>query len=202
MCDEKTACASAKNSVHVISMCMVPVVIKHKGSIKRIIIHAILDNVSQGTYIVKDLVNAFEIGIDTYAVVKTLNGKSRLKSKLVSGLAVSNTTDKKFWTNLPHWHTRKELPVDPEEILTSEKLRRWQHLQTIPSETVKNPSAHVDVLIEANCLPALEPTEFIRSEITGPYVCNAKLSWCIVGPIGQGDSGKETMTCNRIADKS
>ena len=115
---------------------------------------------------------------------------------------MSNPSDKKFWTNLPHWHTRKELSVDPEEILASEKLRRWQNLQTIPSETAKNPSVHVGVLIEANCLPALEPTEFIRSEIAGPYICNAKLGWCIVGLIGQGDSGKETMTCNRIARKS
>ena len=28
-----------------------------------------------------------------------------------------------------------------------------------------------------------------------------KLGWCIVGSIGQGNSGKETMKCNRIAVK-
>ena len=28
-----------------------------------------------------------------------------------------------------------------------------------------------------------------------------KLGWCIVGPIGQGNSGKETMKFNRIAVK-
>ena len=60
---------------------------------------------------------------------------------------------------------------------------------------------HVRVLIGANCLPALEPTEFIRSEAGGPYAYKTKLGWCIVGPIAQGNSGKETMTCNRIAVK-
>ena len=132
-------------------------------------------------------------------VVKTVNGKSRLKSKLVNGLAVSNPSEKKFWINLPRCYTRKELPVDPEEIPTPEKLRRWQYLQMIASETVQNPSVHVDVLIGANCLPALEPTELIGSEAGGPYAYKEKLAWCIVAPIGQGNSGKETTTCNRIA---
>ena len=76
--------------------------------------------------------------IDTSVLAKTLNGQTRLKSKLVNGLAVSNLSDKKFWINLPHCYSRKELPVDPEEIPTPEKLRRWQHLQTIASETVQN----------------------------------------------------------------
>ena len=103
---------------------------------------------------------------------------------MVNGLAVSNASDKKFWINLPSCYTRKELPVDPEEIPTPEKLRRWHHLQTIASEIIQNPSVHVGVVIGANCLPALEPMEFIRSEAGGPYAYKMKLFWCVVGPIG------------------
>ena len=123
----------------------------------------------------------------------------RLKSKLVKGLAVSNPSDKKFWINLTRYYTRKALSVDPEEISTPNKLRRWQHLQTIASETVQNPSVYVGVLILANCLPTLEPTELIRSEAGGRYVYKTKLGWCIVRPICQGNNGKETMTSNKIA---
>ena len=66
LCDENIAHASTKFSVQVISMCVVPVVIKHKDSTKEIITHAILDSCSQGTFIVEDLVNALEIDdIDT-----------------------------------------------------------------------------------------------------------------------------------------
>ena len=183
-------------------MCVVPVVIKRKDSTKEIITHTVLDICSQGTFIVEGLVNALEIdGIDTSVVVKTLNRQSRLKSKLVNGLAVSNASDKKYWINFPRCYTRKELPVHPEEIPTPEKLRRWHYLQTIASETVQNPSVYVGVVIGDNCLPALVPTEFIRSEADGPYAYKTKLGWCIVGPIAQGNKGKETMTCNRIAVK-
>ena len=130
----------------------------------------------------EDLVNALQIdGIDTSVVVKTLNVQSRLKSRLVTGLAASNPSDK-FWINLLRCYTRKELPVDPEEIPTPEKLRRWHHLQTVASKTVQNPSAHVGVLIGANCLPALKSTEFIRSEAGGPYAYKTKLG-VLWGPL-------------------
>ena len=139
ICDENIACVSTKNNTQVICMCVVSVVIKHKDSAKKITTHAILDSCSQGKLIVEEMVNALEIdSIDTSVLAKTLNGQTRLKSKLVNGLAVSNLSDKKFWINLPHCYSRKELPVDPEEIPTPEKLRRWQHLQTIASETVQN----------------------------------------------------------------
>ena len=125
ICDKNIVCASTKNNTQVISMCVVLVVIKHKDSAREIT-HAILDSCSLRTFIVEDLVNGLEIDvIDTSVVVKTLNGQSPLKSKLVNGLAVSNLSDKKFWINLLRCYTRKELPVDPEKIPTPEKLRRW-----------------------------------------------------------------------------
>ena len=101
---------------------MLPVVIKHKASPKEIINpHTILDSCSQGTFIVENLVNALQIdSIDTSLVVKTLNGQSCLKSKLINGLGVSNPSNKNFWTNLPHCYTQRELPVDPKEIPTLE----------------------------------------------------------------------------------
>ena len=98
---------------------------------------------------------------------------------------------------LPLFYTRKELAVDPEEIPTPEKLRRWHYIGAITSEAVQNPSMHVGVIIGADFLQALEPMEFIRSEAGGPYAFKTKLGWCIVGSIDQRNNGKQ-MTCNRI----
>ena len=69
ICDENITCASTKISAQVISMCVAPVAIQHKDSPKEIIIHAILDSCSQGTFTVEGLVNALGIdGIDTSVV--------------------------------------------------------------------------------------------------------------------------------------
>ena len=59
--------------------------------------YAILNNCSQETFTVEGFVRALVIdSIDISVVVKMLNGQSRLKSKLVNGLAVSNPSHKKF----------------------------------------------------------------------------------------------------------
>ena len=54
ICDENTVCASTQNNAQVISMGVVPIVIKHKDSAKKIITHAILDSCSQGMFIVEE----------------------------------------------------------------------------------------------------------------------------------------------------
>lgn len=79
-----------------ISMYVVPVLIKLKDSLKEIITHTIIDGCSQGTFIVEDLVSALEIDA-TDRMVKMLYGQSRLKSKLINRLAVSNLCEKKSW---------------------------------------------------------------------------------------------------------
>ena len=43
---------------------------------------------------------------------------------------------------------------------------------------------HVGVLIGANCVQTLEPSEFTRSKTYDSYTYKTKLGWCIVGPIG------------------
>ena len=82
-----TCASTTKICALVISMCVVSIIIKHKISPTGIITHAILDNCSQGLFIVEDLEHALEVdGTDTSVVVKLLNGKILLKSKLVHKL--------------------------------------------------------------------------------------------------------------------
>ena len=128
----------------VMSMCVVPVIIKHIDSSEEIVNHAILDSCSQRTFAVEDLVEVLGIkGTETSVVVKTLNRESKIKSTLVDGLVISNLSDQQSWITLPHCYTRKELPVDPEEIPTPDKLKTWHYLHAIASEIVQNPSVHV-----------------------------------------------------------
>ena len=41
----------------------------------------------------------------------------------------------------------------------------------------------VFLLISANCVRALEPSEVISSQNGGPYVFKTLLGWCLVGPM-------------------
>ena len=55
----------------------------------------------------------------------------------------------------------------------------------------------MDILIDANCLEALEPVEFIPRQNDGPYAIRTALGWCVVGPIKA--QCHNVVSCNRIA---
>ena len=60
-CDKSIACASTSMKDHVISMCVVPIIIKHMYSPKEIVTHAILDRCTQGRFAIEDLVEKLGI---------------------------------------------------------------------------------------------------------------------------------------------
>ena len=61
----------------VISMSVVPVKLFHGNSNKVISIHTLLDNCSQGTFVMKSIVDTMGIdGTPTSITIKTLNGES------------------------------------------------------------------------------------------------------------------------------
>ena len=104
-CDESITCAFTSMKHQVISMCVVPVIITHMDSPKEIVIHAILDSCSQGTFVVEDLAEVLGIkGIETLVVVKTLTRDSKIKSTLVDGLVVPNLSIQVFDYSSPLLH--------------------------------------------------------------------------------------------------
>ena len=98
---------------------------------------------------------------------------------------------------LPSAFTRKEIPVDQSEIVTPAKLKQWKYLDRISGKIGGDESLTVDLLIEANCLKALEPLEVIPSQGNWPYAIRTALGWCVIGPIDMKDD--KTIPCNQIA---
>ena len=80
--------------------------------------YAMLDNCSQGTFIKENIQKKLgAVCREADITVKTLNREQSMKS--IAGLRVSSSTagDKEIWLNLPLAYTRKDIPVDIEEVL-------------------------------------------------------------------------------------
>ena len=206
--DVKSNCAGIKNAAvavgEVISMCVVPVRVKHHNSKNEVTTFALLDSCSQGTFATDDLLQRLNIsGVETSISIKTLNGNQNVKSQLTDGLLVSKQTvsknDKVQWLKLPKVFSRKEIPVDQAEIATPEKLTKWKYLNCVAEKIASDDSISVDLLIGANCTEALEPVSVISSQDGGPYALETALGWCVVGPIEDNGKGKKVINCNRIA---
>ena len=195
-------CATATFG-QVISMCVVPVRVKHSDSDKEVKTFALLDTCSQGTFVTEDLISKLGVsGVKTSINIKTLNGNQKQSSSLVQGLMVSApitlSSNQIHWIKLPKSFTRKEIPVDPVEIPTPIKLRKWKYLDKVAKHLATDDEVSVDLLIGANCVQALEPVDVISSQCGGPYAFCTILGWCIVGPIEDRIGSHGTVSCNHV----
>ena len=178
-------CESVRTG-EVLSMCMVPVKVRHKNFDKELMMFAMLNTCSQGTFITTSLMEQLNIsGIQTFINIKTLIGHQK-ESYIVEGLSVSKATvsdGNPKWIKLLSAFSKKEIPVDSCEIATAGKLKKWDYLERISKELGDNENISVGLLIGTNCLEALEPVEVIPRQNDGPYAIRTALGWCIVGPI-------------------
>ena len=183
-------------------MCVVPVRVQHSDSDKEVKTFALLDTCSQGTFVTEDLISKLGVsGVKTSINIKTLNGNQK-QSSSVQGLMVSAPitlpSNQIHWIKLPKSFTRKEIPVDPMEIATQIKLKKWKHLDKVTKHLATDDEVSVDLLIGANCVQALEPVDVISSQCGGPYSFRTILGWCIVGPIEDKMGSHGTISCNHV----
>ena len=179
-------CAIVNMSLEVISMCMVPVMVRHKLSNRVVKTYAMLNTCSQVTFAKEKSLSDLGIqGRKTSITIKTMNGEVTKSSEALEDLEVaqaSNGKAERVWVKLPCTYTQEDLPVDSNEVATNDKIKRWGYLDKIKAEVNANDSIEVTLLIGAHCVKALEPRELIANKNGGPYAFRTLLRWCIVEP--------------------
>ena len=103
-------CATA-NTKSLISMCVVPVLVRHKLSNYIVKTYAMLDGCSQATFMQNKLLGALSLhGRKTSITVKTMNGEVTKSSEVLDGIEVaeaSNESQETVWYNyLAHTYKR------------------------------------------------------------------------------------------------
>ena len=108
-------CASmtGKTGFKVISMCIVPVKVKHKDGKDTIISYAMLDNCSQGSFIHDNLVKELGVhGMKTTLNLKTLHGKKTESTMVVEDIKMTGISGNGSLLSPPKLYTRWETTVD------------------------------------------------------------------------------------------
>ena len=175
---------ASKGNSNAIRMCIVPVKVYDSDKGREMMTYAMLDNCTQGSFISESLVKQVNLsGRKTTLNLKTLNSKKLETAIVIDGLKVSSANGKEDWIKLPKLYTRMQIPVERGEIATPGKIAKWDYLKVISEEITQSDDVQVDLLIGANCPKALDPLKVISSVGSGPYAYQARLGWCIVGPI-------------------
>lgn len=83
--------------------------------------------------------------------MKTLNGNQTQSSLAGKNLQVAgNGSGKKHLIKPPKSYSREELPVNEQEVATTETIAKWQNLQSISKTVCQENNVNVGVLIGAN----------------------------------------------------
>ena len=195
-------CASVNMGSQVISMSVVSVKLVHENFNKVISTHALLDNCSQGTFLMKSTVDTMVIdGTPTSITINMLNGNVTNASVAVEGLKVCGVapSGKKRSVKIPKSFSRDELQVDAKDITTPEKIGKWEYLDKIVQEISQSSDVEIGVLIGANCSKALEPNKIIPSRNGGLYAFRTILGCRVVGPVQKEVDLKRNLSSHRVS---
>ena len=82
-------------------------------------------------------------------------------------------------SDLPNCFTRDSLPVDSEEVVTPDQIKKWEYLDSI-AKGIPDKNVQGGLIIGFNCVKTLESLELIPSKNNGAYAYKTALGCCIV----------------------
>ena len=171
-------------------MCVVPVRLLHESDPeKEIIVYALLDECSQGTFIKEDILMQFSTVEKTSRrfETETLHGSQTIESLAASGFSVKCSVKHESMNNLkaetvklPKVYSRLDLPFNKNDVPSKEYLSKWEYLNRITMSLCEaGDNVPVGLLIGRNCPASLEPLEVIPSQVDGPYAYRTRLGWLV-----------------------
>ncbi|PIK55915.1 hypothetical protein BSL78_07185 [Apostichopus japonicus] len=165
-------------------MPVVPVRVKSKSTNKDVETYAFLDTGSSDTFISENLAKQLCVsGPKTKILLSTLPNDGLVDSRFVVNLEVCDLQGLNSLP-LPTVYIQKRIPVNKEDIVTQDDLRKWPYLRRVSIPDSK--ATEVGLLIGQNAHKALEPWEVVNSQGDGPYAVRTCLGWTVNGPIKSG----------------
>ena len=171
------------------AMSIIPVRLCHKNTPgKEILVYALLDEGSQGTFIQEDILAMFS-DVDKTAKTmgtQTLHGVEVIHTFSASGFSITCTAKHAHINNLtpeavqlPVLHSRADLPFDKQDIPSRDHLRKWNHLKRVSDSLCDEEDIPIGLLIGRNSPLSLEPVEVIPSSNGGPYAYRTRVGWLV-----------------------
>ena len=137
-----------------VTMPIVPVKVKVKDSDQMVETYAFLDSGSKGSFCTDSLLRQLRTsGVRTNFVLKTMAGRDRVSSQVVTGLQVCSL-DGSSMVSLPKLYSQPEIPVGRGDIPSQDYVNEWPYLRDVRLETI---DAGVGLLIGNDVPAVMEP---------------------------------------------
>lgn len=151
---------------------------------KEVLVYALVDSMSDTTYITIDAMNKIKPNCKTAIIdITTMTSeRKQVDSHIVHELTIRAYRDSKRY-DLPPSYSHLKLPIDREQIPTKDKLQKWPHLVEVANDL---PSDHhnipVGLLIGNNFMNAFRPKHVINTQVENePFAIKTAIGWKVMG---------------------
>ena len=169
-------------------LAVVPVKVRIPGHTEVIETYAFLDNGSNATCCVDQLLTQLGVhGKSTDLSLTTLQGKEVPTKCTVTSLEILDLSEENL-VELPTVFSTPQLPISKNDIATKTDMNRWQHFKGIELPVI---NADIGLLIGSNVPAAMQPQELRVGKKGEPYATRTIFGWTINGPLGRKIEGKK-----------
>ena len=149
---------------------------------KEVLVYALLDTMSDATFVSKDVAGNLETSHDqtTLKITTMTDNSVSIKCNRYSELLVRGFRDKER-IKLPPCYDRNDIPMDKSHIPCPNTAAHWPHLKKLEDVIPPVQNCPIGLLIGYNCPQALAPVNCVIGGEGEPYAVETRLGWSIVG---------------------
>nr|XP_049578719.1 uncharacterized protein LOC125970448 [Syngnathus scovelli] len=150
---------------------------------KEVLTYAILDAQSSSTFILEDVLDKLNVGIQsvklklsTMTATNTIIASKNVQDLQVRGLNLDSQIQ------IKQAYARDFIPMNKGQIPTSQTALQWPHLAHLADKLPPFQNCSVGLLIGYDCPSALAPLEVIIGTTNEAFAQRTQLGWSIIGP--------------------
>ena len=179
---------------------IVPVWLRHEQAQDKQLVYALLDDQSDACFIKDTVLEKLKAnGPEVQLKLLTVLAEEVITCKRIDGLIVQGVNEVTT-ARLPGAYTRADIPAKRGQIPRPETARDWPHLSRIADQLMPyREDVEVGLLIGANCVRAIKPSEVIPGLEDDPYAKKTALGWGVIGVVSPNKNEDDNhYSCHRI----
>ena len=164
------------------STSILPVIIKHQGTGRSVTVYALLDSMSNTSFVSSEVVRTLGItGNMSELTLDTMNGIASQSSMVIQGLSVQGLEEETV-IQVPTCHVRDKIPCDPMAIPQQGFVSLFPHLAAVKVPPLLT-GAPIGLLLGYHVSSAFCPLQIACKDIESPFGIRTPLGWCVMGGI-------------------
>ena len=172
------------------AMAIIPVTLRSANGMKSLNTYAFLDPGSNVSFCSEQIAEDLGVsGKEVRITMDTMGATQKFSTQRIEGLEVGSLSSNNF-IQLPAIYMKDKMPVNNQQIATTEDISSWPHLKNI---TLPQITSEVGLLLGNNIPDAYTPMDVRTGPRGSPHAVKSLLGWIVWNVLRSGPSADLTV---------